>query len=186
MATWAESYNEYRDWLTGQGIIFSFTGYLSEDMLTTLGNALKKSMALSETNANVAKRVFSVFVEQVQNIIRYSSDRIAGTEPPTEMSGGMVTVGVDDDRFFVVCGNVVDAARAEPLRERLTHLARLDKDQLKAYYREKLREPPEEESQGASIGLIEIARRSSEPISFDIVWLDPEHNQAFFCIKAFI
>jgi len=186
MTSWAEAYNDYRGWLTGQGIIFSFTGYLSEDMLTTLGGALKKRMALSETDANVAKRVFSVFVEQVQNIIRYSADRLASQEPPVEMSGGMVTVGVDDGRFFVVCGNVVNAARAAPLRERLTHLASLDKDQLKAYYREKLREPPEEESQGASIGLIEIARRSSEPIEFGIVWLEPDETRAFFCIKAFI
>jgi len=186
MVTWAETYNDYRRWLSGQGIIFSFTGYLSEDMLATLGNALKKRMALSETDANVAKRVFSVFVEQVQNIIRYSSDRVASAEPPVEMSAGMVTVGFDGHRFFVVCGNVVDADRAAPLRERLTHLASLDKEQLKAYYREKLREPAETESQGASIGLIEIARRSSEPIEFDLVWLGTDRSRAFFCIKAFI
>jgi len=186
MTSWADVYNEYRNWLTSQGIIFSFTGYLSEDMLTTLGSALKKRMALSETDANVAKRVFSVFVEQVQNIIRYSADRVTSTTLSGEMSGGMVTVGFSDGRFFVVCGNIVAADRAEPLRQRLMHLASLDKDQLKAYYREKLREPAEEDSHGGSIGLIEIARRSSEPIDFDIVWLEPDKCRAFFCIKAYI
>jgi hypothetical protein len=66
----------------------------------------------------------------------------------------------------------------------LEHLRSLDRDELKAYYKEKLREPPEEESKGATIGLIEIARRASEPIEFD--FLDIDESQAFFCLKAHI
>jgi hypothetical protein len=186
MSTWADDYNQYRQWLTGQGVIFSFSGYLSEDMLTTLGDALKKRMALAETDTNVAKRVFSVFVEQVQNIIRYSSDRVSGSAPPVEMSAGMVSVGAEAGRFFVICGNAVEAAKVETLRERLDFLAGLDRDALRAYYREKLREPPETDSLGASIGLIEIARRSSEPVAHDFVWMDPDRQRAFFCIKAYI
>jgi len=186
MSTWADDYNQYRHWLTGQGVIFSFSGYLSEDMLSTLGSALKKRMALAETDSNVAKRVFSVFVEQVQNVIRYSSDRLSGEAPPVEMSAGMISVGAEAGRFFVVCGNTVDAPEVEALRERLDFLAGLDPTALRAYYREKLREPPEAQSLGASIGLIEIARRSSEPITHDFVWMDEDHHRAFFCIKAFI
>ncbi|MBB4286139.1 SiaB family protein kinase [Roseospira goensis] len=186
MTTWATDYNAYRRWLTERGIIFSFAGYLSEDMLTTLGKALKTRMALAETDANVAKRVFSVFVEQVQNIIRYSSERVSAAQPPVEMSSGIVSVGFEDDAFFVVCGNIIEAARVPGLRERLEHLAGLTPEQLKAHYREKLREPPDDESQGASIGLIEIARRSSAPIAFDIVWTDADRHRAFFVIKAYI
>lgn len=186
MTTWADDHNQYRRWLTERGIIFSFAGYLSEEMLTTLGKALKTRMALAETDTNVAKRVFSVFVEQVQNIIRYSSERVSATAPPVEMRSGIVSVGHGSSGFFVVCGNVVEAGRVDGLQTRLEHLANMDHDQLKAYYREKLREPPEEDSQGASIGLIEIARRSSAPIEFDITWIDESRSAAFFVIKAFI
>lgn len=186
MTTWAADYNAYRKWLTERGIIFSFAGYLSEEMLTTLGNALKTRMALAETDSNVAKRVFSVFVEQVQNIIRYSSERVSSDAPPRLMSSGIVSVGHEADGFFVTCGNVVSGEAVEVLRARLEHLASLDRDQIKAFYREKLREPPEAESQGASIGLIEIARRSSAPIDFDITWTDEAHSHAFFVIKSYI
>lgn len=186
MSTWADDHNQYRRWLAERGLIFSFAGYLSEDMLTTLGQALKARMAVAETDANVAKRVFSVFVEQVQNIIRYSSERVSADQPRVEMSSGIVSVGHGADGFFVVCGNVVEAAKVDDLRERLEQLSKMDRDQIKAYYREKLREPPESESQGASIGLIEIARRSSAPIDFDIAWTDEDHKRAFFVIKAFI
>jgi hypothetical protein len=180
--------NEYLDFhqrMLGQGVIFSFVGYLSEGILFSLGEALKQKMRLDSTDANVTKRVFSVFVEQVQNIIRYSADRLyadAGT--PTEMSSGMITVGRDATHFFVVCGNIVAREEGEDLRRRLEELVVMDQESIKTYYRAKLREPPEDGSRGASIGLIEIARRSSRPIEFGLTELEDE--RAFFCLKAYV
>lgn len=179
-----EYYGFHQD-LNRKGIIFSFTGYVSEGILFALGEALKQKMVLDETDANVTKRVFSVFVEQVQNIIRYSADRMEGeVGKKVELSSGMIAVGRESERFFVVCGNIVRHDDVEMLRERLHMLATMDKDELKAYYKEKLKEPPEEQSKGASIGLIEIARRASVPIEFDFMDIDAGH--AFFCLKAYI
>ena len=181
----AQEYYDFKSGLNQKGIIFSFTGYVSENILFALGEAIKQKMAIEEAGPNVTKKVFSVFVEQVQNIIRYSEERISGgAEPPTVLSSGVITVGAEEGRFFVVCGNVVSTPQKNSLRERLEHLATLDKAALKAFYKEKLKEPPEEDSQGATIGLIEIARRSSEPVEFGFHDINP--NQAFFCLKAYI
>jgi len=180
-----QEYYGFQQDLNKKGIVFSFTGYVSEGILFALGEALKKKMALDETNANVTKKVFSVFVEQVQNIIRYSADRLEGDAgKKIELSSGMIAVGREGARFFVVCGNTVSQTDVTTLRERLQTLVTMDKDALKAFYKEKLKEPPEEQSKGASIGLIEIARRASEPIEFDFMDTDPGH--AFFCLKAYI
>jgi hypothetical protein len=72
----------------------------------------------------------------------------------------------------------------ELLRQRLEIVRGLDKEGLKAYYREKLKEPPEEQSKGATIGIIEIAKRASEPIEFDFEPMDGDTT--FFCLKAYI
>lgn len=189
MAQLADEYHEQKLWLNSRGVIFAFTGYLSEDLLFSMGDALKKSMLLTDTDANVAKRVFSVFVEQVQNVIRYSADRLSGRPdrvPPLEMRSGMVTVGLEDGQFFVVCGNIIAADKVGTLCQRLDHLASLDPAELKAYYRAKLREPADEDSQGGSIGLIEIARRSSRPILYDVAWVGSDRDRAFFCIKSYV
>lgn len=182
----ASDYLRFRDDLVGKGIIFSFTGYVTESILTALGEALRHKMRLDDADPQVTRKVFSVFVEQVQNIIRYSADREGDAQQGATLalSSGMVTVGRDGGRFFVVCGNTVTPEDARRLRERLENLARMDRDELRKYYKTKLREPPEEDSKGASIGLIEIARRASEPIEFDFLDLDAEH--VFFCLKAYI
>ncbi|MBN2887479.1 MAG: SiaB family protein kinase [Chromatiaceae bacterium] len=171
--------------LQARGVIFSFVGYLSEGILYSLGEALKQKMSLEATDANVIKRVFSVFVEQAQNIIRYSADRVAGElDRPVELSSGLVVVGREEGRFSVVCANIVAHTEVGRLRERLEQLAAMDADELKSHYREKLREPSEADSRGGSIGLIEIARRSSAPIEFGFIELDAERT--YFCLKAYI
>lgn len=181
----AKEYYGFKKSLDEKGIMVSFSGFVSEGILFSLGEALKQKMTLDETDMNTAKKVFSVFVEQVQNVIRYSSDRFeSDLGRKMELGSGTITVGHDREKFFIVCSNTVDSADVPMLRERLEILKTLDKDGLKAYYKEKLREEPEAQSKGATIGLIEIARRASEPIEFDFEEIDKESS--FFCLKAYI
>ena len=181
----AQTYYDFRSRLEQEGVILSYSGFVSEAILAALADALKQKMAVEETDVNVTKRLFSVFVEQVQNIIRYSGDRLHGERgDATPLGAGLVMVGAEDGKFFVLCANPVARGRAPALRERLEQLKGMDATAIRAFYREKLREPPEEDSQGATIGLIEIARRSSRPIQFDFLELDA--STSFFCLKAYV
>ena len=60
----------------------------------------------------------------------------------------------------------------------------MNRDELKAAYKEQLRNGPDSHSKGAGIGFIEIARRASKPIEFDFMDVDGEF--AFFALKATI
>ncbi|OAN48034.1 hypothetical protein A6A04_04555 [Paramagnetospirillum marisnigri] len=180
----AKYYRSFKHDLDQRGIIFSFSGYMSEGILYSLGDALRQKMALEDTDVGTVKKVFSVFVEQAQNIIRYSAEKVGDAARTAELSSGMVTIGTENNRFFIVCANTVLATDEPKLRDRLERLQKMDKDAIKAYYKEKLREAPEEQSKGATIGLIEIARRASEPIEFDFDRIDGD--TFFFCMKVCI
>ncbi|RAU22792.1 hypothetical protein CU669_05215 [Paramagnetospirillum kuznetsovii] len=181
----AKYFRSFKHDLDQRGIIFSFSGYMSEGILYSLGDALRQKMALEDTDVGTVKKVFSVFVEQAQNIIRYSAEKVSGdVGKSVELSSGMVTIGTENNRFFIVCANVVHASDEPKLRQRLEKLQKMDKEAIKAYYKEQLREAPEEQSRGATIGLIEIARRASEPIEFDFDRIDAE--SFFFCMKVSI
>ncbi len=181
----AQYYRSFKKTLDDRGIIFSFSGYVSEGILYSLGEALRQKMAAEETDLTTIKKVFSVFVEQVQNIIRYSAEKVQNPSGSnTELSSGMVTIGTEQGRFFIVCANVVLQEDVEKLRHRLELLQGMDHAAIKAYYKERLREAPDDDSRGATIGLIEIARRASVPIQFDFDAIDT--HSAFFCLKVSI
>lgn len=181
----AQRYRTFKQDLDERGIIFSFSGYMSEGILFSLGDAMRQKMALEDTDVTTIKKVFSVFVEQAQNIIRYSAEKVLGGTPrAVELSSGMVTIGMEDGRFFIVCANTVLSEDAPKLRDRLERLRGMDRDAIKAYYKEQLREAPDENSRGATIGLIEIARRASQPIEYDLEPVDAERS--FFVLKVCI
>ena len=170
---------------TQQGILFSFNGFISEAILFALGDALKKKMSADETSLATMRRVFSVFVEQAQNIIRYSAETLGPDDsvvPP--MGSGLITVGTQGPYFFVVCGNLMLKKDAQPLLARLEQIRVLDPAGIKAFYRERIQEEDEPASKGASLGLIEIARRASAPIEYDFLDIDAETT--FYCMKVLI
>ncbi len=181
----ADSVLELRTVLHGQNILFTYSGHVSETLLFSLGETVKRQLDLNQTDRAVRKKVFSVFVEQVQNVIRYSSESDGHQEEVSgRFSAGIVSLGYENDRYFVICGNAVDPDSGARLKERLELLQSMDQQQLKSHYREKLREEPEESSVGATIGLIEIARRVSAPLEFD--FLDLDGDEKFFVLKAYI
>ncbi|WP_338086790.1 SiaB family protein kinase [Magnetospirillum aberrantis] len=181
----APHYRTFKHMLDARGILFSFSGYLSEGILYSLGDTLRQKMTLDDTDVTTIKKVFSVFIEQAQNIIRYSAEKVLGTVGKNvELSSGMVIIGTENGKFFIVCANTILEEDVPRLRQRLELLQKMDKDEIKAYYKEQLREAPEEKSRGATIGLIEIARRASEPIEFDFERI--ESDKFFFCLKVSI
>jgi hypothetical protein len=180
----AEEYKTYCTSLESRGVIFSYNGYVSEGLLEALGETINRKMQLDDTDTSTASKVFGVFVEQVQNVIRYSAERQEAADSDISLSSGVITIGRDQGRFFVVCGNMVLRQDVKRLRDRLEQLQKLDKNELKALYREKLRQEPDSTSKGASIGLVDIARKASEPLIFD--FLPADQNHEFFYLKAYI
>ena len=82
------------------------------------------------------------------------------------------------------CGNVIKSIeRVKALRERLEDLKNMSEDDIKAFYKQKLRAEQEEGSKGAGVGLIEIARKSSE---FDFDFIDLNDGTSFFLLRSIL
>ncbi len=169
--------------LKQDGVIFCFCGPMSQGVVEGIGQALKRKMELEEAGMSTIQRVFSIFVEQMQNVVNYSVEK---TCPESgngdELRHGVVVVGRSDDKFYVICGNKVHASQSEQLLERNRHLQNMSKQELKAYYKRMRREDPDENSKGAGLGFIEMFRRASEPLECHVAPLDAE--TVFFSIKA--
>ena len=181
----AEEMYKFRDYLQQQGIVFCYSGYMTEQILTGIGDAVKRKMEVEDTDRKTARSVFSVFVEQVQNVIRYSAEK----EPDdpnleSDLRYGVLTVGRIDDKFFISCGNLVEQKDVDRLQSSLAHIQGLDQDGLKALYKETLRGETPEGSKGAGVGFIDIARRATQGIEFDFTKLDD--GRSYFCLKAYV
>lgn len=174
---------EFRNYLRKTGIIFCYSGYMTEDILVGIGNAIKKKLSMDEEDRQTAKAVFSIFVEQVQNVIRYSAEKET-KDDKTELRYGVLTVGREDDKVFVTCGNIIKNPDRDRLKEHLIAIQKMDKAELKKMWKDVLRGDTPEGSKGAGVGFIDIARRARQGFEFDFSEVDDALS--FFTLKAYI
>ena len=181
----AQELNEFRASMLRQGIMFAYSGYITEPVLSGVGEALKQKLSEEEADTKTLRSVFAIYVEQMQNVIRYSAEKTSShAETPAALRFGVLTIGHIDDTYVIHVGNVVNREDVERMRKRLNEISAMDRAQLKKAYKEQLKAGPDEHSKGAGLGFIEIARRASKPIEFNFSDLDEEH--AFFALKASI
>jgi len=181
----ARSQYEFRKLLMEQGIMFCYSGYMTEKILTGIGQAIKHKLALDDADTRTVRGVFAIFVEQMQNVIRYSAERerLPGPENSV-LSYGVLSVGQEDGHFFVTCSNKILNEDVSRLDNHLSEIRGMDREQLKVLYKRILKGDVPEGSKGAGVGFVDIARTASRPIEFEFIDIDEQH--AFFSLKAYI
>ena len=174
---------KFYEQLKDEGIVFSFTGPVSQSLLEGIGETLRKKMTLEETSTNVTQKVFSIFVELMQNVINYSAEKGTG-EYEQDLSFGILIIGKRDEHFYIQCGNYITQEQKGPLTEKLSKIQSMNKDELKKYYKEQRRKESEDGSKGAGLGFIEMARKATRPISFDMIPI--QSGKEFFVVTAVV
>ena len=179
---------QFREALAQRGVYFSFTGPLSQALMEGLTTILRQKMQLEAVRMPIIKNVFAVVIEQAQNIIYYSAERVHRGRPETgeseEYAVGTLVIGHDGEYYFVLSGNLIETSKAERLKQRLLPLQTMTKEELKQLYKEQRRNTPEQDSKGAGLGFIEMARKVSKPLEFDFQRIDD--TMSFFSIKALV
>lgn len=121
--------------MDAEGIILSFRGAVTQEVIISLGEALKKQVELQSESMSRNMRVFSAFVELVQNIDRYSGER-RDAPPQGQVSYGIFVIGFNGENYFLRCGNLIDEQHQQELANLLEKLEKMDAQELKAFYKE--------------------------------------------------
>ena len=105
-------------------------------------------------------------------------------ELDNEVRYGIVTIGNNPEGITVRCGNLIFNKDVNRMKERVSLIEGKDKDELKKLYKKQMMEGPEEGSKGASLGFLEMARRTGYPLEFSFEEVSDDYT--FFCINAII
>ncbi len=149
-------------------VLIIFSGRFSQGIIEELGEALKKHLESQETPTNEVFNVFSVFIEQTQNIKNYTISKEGKSNHDDIVNSGIVSIGKHKSGYYVSSGNLVENNDLLKLTEKLDKLALTNKGELKKLYKEQLRKEVLPGSLGAGLGLIDMARKASEPICYNV------------------
>lgn len=172
----------FKEMLKTEGILYCYSGLFTQGIIEEISEILKHKIEHDTQNINITQKIVTIFIEQVQNVLIHCDDKIFDNCKDKGYPTGIVTIGVLNDAYYIICGNTIDIMKKPGLTNKITYLNSLDKESLKNLYKEKLKGPRPEESKGAGLGFIEIARKSNQPIEYHFHDLDKQHT--FFTIKV--
>lgn len=177
-------YNFYKK-ISSDRIIFCYCGPISQSTIEGIGQTLRIDLEIEETGFTTSQAIFSIFIEQMQNILNYSADKIAkDNNSDKELRAGVLIIGRVENSFYIYCGNKILKEDVAALREKVEHIITLNKEQLKTLYKERRKLTPATESKGAGLGLIEMARKAGKPIEY--MFNETDDGFSFFSIKVIV
>lgn len=172
-----------RETFNDRQIMICFNGPFTRSIIEELGNAVRSYMENERIAKTAILDVFSVFVEQTQNVRNYVSGKHTADGGAQILNSGTVVIARNGERYTVTCGNVIDRADAGPLVAHLEVLRGLDRPGLKALYKEQMRRPkPEGAASGAGLGLIDMARKAAAPLEYSLRPIDDRFS--FFSLSV--
>lgn len=170
--------------LEENSILTCFSGRFSQRLIEEMGEAIKEHMQRDKKNKSQIYNVFSIFIEQCQNIRNYTLSK-QGQDSYFEIAeSSIVCIGKNNDNYFIWSGNVVENIDVDPLIQWLSLIKNSSKDELKELYKDKIKNSCEISDNGAGVGLISIARKSSRPIEYS--FKEVNHGFSFYELKVSI
>lgn len=175
-------YNLYKN-LKAKKILFCYSGPIDQASIEGVGSTLRKNLEIEEAGNVTTISVFSIFVEQVQNVLNYSAEKLSKSDDENDLKIGIVVIGHEEnDNYFIYCGNRVYNNDIPRLSENIELIKNLNKDELKVLYKERRKMEAVPGSKGAGLGLIEMARKSGKPMEYSFEKIDDVFS--FFSIKV--
>jgi len=167
------------------GVLFYYTGEFSQNVIGAMTDTLKQRLDAVGVSGPARRKLFSTFVEMSQNIMHY-----ADAAPSGGAKVGALAVGkTGDSKYWIVSGNPVRVEHVERIKGKVEPLRTMTIDEIKAAYREQLRNDDHEQdavSRGAGLGFLTVAREASEPLQYQIVYRSEQQEYAEFYLRAAI
>lgn len=133
-----------------------------------------------EALANLSRRISFIMVECFQNVVRHG---VKTENDVKDKAGGLFAARLLGEENYISSINLIDIEEVELLREKLNQVNSIEKDKLKALYLEVLNNQELTSKGGAGLGLIQLARKAGQPISYDFENVNEELSNFYLSLK---
>jgi chloramphenicol O-acetyltransferase len=143
--------------------ILDYHGFVDQKKIDYLLEKLKSEKDFHTLYTTVGKRVYSISVECLENIARYTIRGI----PDNFKSKPFFSVTVTDDKVVIRSGNPVYENTTEFLKQKLNKVNNMTKEALAALYERNINRESLPEDNGAGLGFIIIKLKSGNKIDYN-------------------
>lgn len=162
-------------------LMLVYEGEFTQEITKSVLSMAERNMDSIGEESGIKRKVFNVMVECLQNIVKHADEFSAVTDT---RNSAIFMIGKENDDYVITSGNPIKGDKVDLLRNKLDEINSLDKEGLKALYKEIIKNGDLSDKGGAGLGFVDMARKSGQKLEYDFEPL--ENNVFFFSLKTTI
>lgn len=174
-----DTINKFKNLSDSEELLLAYQGNITDSLTNNLLALAENKLAMVEYNSRVKKKVFNILVEVLQNIYHNQDEIKDSSESFQDI---MVMVVKNSTSYEVISGNFIKQNNIEHLKKRIEEINQLSNDELRAKYRSKLDEGVFTETGRAGLGIMDMVRKSGQPLQFGFKSINDEY--AYFSLQV--
>jgi len=141
---------------------YIYRGRFTQDITDHILFLAEDNLEKEEQSSKIKKRVYSIMVECLQNVTRHQNDNYDNSLENL----GLFVIQKKDEKYYITTGNLVEKSNIINISNLIEKINSLEKEELKNYYKEVLDAGSISNKGGAGLGLIDMARKSGNKLSY--------------------
>jgi len=148
--------------LAERNIYLIWSGHISQDVGKEVLSFTETKLAEDEIESSLRRRVFSILVEIIENVAKYSP----GREAEEQYGMPVAMIRFEDNIYSVTTGNLILNEKVEHLKGKLDLINQNDKEGLKELFKKSLSVQTKNTEGTGNMGLIDMARKSGSKLVY--------------------
>ncbi len=145
-------------------IYLIWSGHLSHDVGKEVISFTEKKLSEENIEQSLRRRVFSILVEMIENVAKYSP----GREDEEKFGMPVALLRYKHGRYHISTGNLIKNNRIGVLKEKMDVIKGLDNGELRDYFRRSLSVQTSETESTGNMGLIDMAWKSGNKLYYQL------------------
>ena len=166
-------------------VIYKYKGGVFQYVIEEALDNIERSLNLSNDENKIRKKVYNVFVESIQNLFHH-------VDRPPDSGGaeladnfGVIILARERQLLYrISTGNFITVDKVGSIKDRIEQVNSLNEQEIRMLYREILGNEGFSQKGGGGLGILDIARRTSNKLEYNIYPFDDEY--IFFELDVYI
>lgn len=154
-----------------ESMVLQYSGKATTMQIDTLLELLEKMIINDGLPNSLRRRLYCIAMESLQNLSSHVPDQVLDTVSDTTINPMYIRFYFEgyDGKFRIETSNYILRHNVDNLTKKLDYINTLDDIAKKEYYNYLIKNLPFSDKGGAGLGLVDIARKSKQPIRYKVV-----------------
>jgi hypothetical protein len=157
-----------------------WSGHLSADVGKEVLSFTETRLSEEDVDSVLRRKVFSILVETLENVAKYSP----GREPEEKFGMPVAMVRLKGRIYSVTTGNLIANNMVNALKEKLDTINKFDKEGLKEFFKNVLKDQNVDSESTGNMGLIEMARKSGNKLVYQFDTVNDQYSYYMLTVNV--